>query len=59
MSVWLQYMVKTFQQQDDVIRIKFERTIWAALGEPVFRGQNKHGEVWQEATAVDQEESKK
>ena len=52
-------MVKTFQQQDDVITIKFERTIWAALGEPVFRGQNKHGKVWQEATAVDQEESKK
>ena len=36
----------TFEQQSDIIRIRLKRTIWTASGEPIFGGQNKHGETW-------------
>ena len=49
---------KTFEQQSgDIIRIRLRRTIRAASGKPVFGGQNKHGETWQEAITGDYEET--
>lgn len=36
----------TFEQQSDISRKRLKRTIWTASGEPIFGGQNKHGETW-------------
>ena len=45
---------RSFEHWNDVIRIRLKRTIWAALGEPIFKDQDKHGENWWKVVAVDQ-----
>ena len=44
----------SFEHWNDVIRIRLKRTIWVASREPIFEDQDKHGENWWKAVAVDQ-----
>lgn len=43
----------SFEHWNDVIRIRLKRTIWVASREPIFEDQDKHGENWWKAVAVD------